>query len=425
MGRQGDPVKEGKAAIKGAGLLVWAPILFCWLAYTSAYLGRYSYSSNITGFLRELGVSHGDTGLVTTCFFFAYGAGQVINGLLCRRYRAKYMIPLALLVSSLLNLAVLLGVPFSWMKYLWLLNGAVQSILWPTLISVLSRTLQKKDLTKAVVAMSTTVPVGTFLIYGLSALLAISGGYRFSFLAASVLMLVSAVVWFLFYEKVFQAEREESGNLPSSAAASASRGIAGGALAAVIALGVFAVANNLVKDGLTTWVPSILKEKFGLPESLSIFLTLLLPLLGLLGAICNTALQKKISSLVFLSGVWFLLTALCMGLVLLFVDTGLWAVVLAAFGCTSLFMHAVNNVITSMAPLYLREQIDSGLLAGLLNGCCYIGSALSSYGLGALADHFGWNGVFLTLLWISCVPVGIAAIFSLFSRKSISGGTVL
>lgn len=415
-------MKKERAAGENAGALTWLPIFFCWFAYTSAYLGRYSYSSNITAILRDFGVSHGDTGLVTTCFFFAYGAGQVINGLLCRRYRAKFMIPLALLVSALLNLAVFLGVPFSWMKYLWLINGLMQSILWPTLISVLSRTLHKKDLTKAVVAMSTTVPAGTFLIYGLSALLAISGSYRFSFLLAAVLMLASAAIWFVSYGTVFRQGKEERGDLPPTAATPASRGIAGSALAVVIALGTFAVANNLVKDGLTTWVPSILKENFGLPESISIFLTLLLPMLGLLGAVCNAALEKKLHSLVSLSGVWFLLTALCMGLVLLFVDTGLWVIVLAAFGCISLFMHAVNNVITSMAPLYMREQIDSGLLAGLLNGCCYIGSALSSYGLGVLADRFGWNGVFQTLLWISCVPAVTAVLFSLLSRRKSSSG---
>jgi sugar phosphate permease len=41
--------------------------------------------------------------------------------------------------------------------------------------------------------------------------------------------------------------------------------------------------------------------------------------------------------------------------------------------------------------------MTSGMLAGALNGFCYVGSTLSSYGLGALADNFGWEAVFTVL----------------------------
>lgn len=397
------------------------PILLCWLAYTSAYLGRYSYSSNITAIMGDFGVGHGDTGLVTTCFFFAYGAGQVVHGLLCRYYPAKYMVPFALTLSALLNLTVFFGVPFSWLKYLWLANGLLQSILWPTLISSLSRVLQDNSLTKAVVAMSTTVPAGTFLIYGLSALLVTSGRYRVSFLAAAIAMLFTAAGWVSFYGKAFPSVWTQRRSGSDHRAEKGRRALSGAVLAAVVLLGIFAVANNLVKDGLTTWVPAILKEGFGLQEGLSIFLTLLLPMLGLLGAVCNTLLEKRIPSPVVLSGVWFLLTTLCLTIVAWFLHTEFWVIVLLAFGCVSLFMQAVNNVITSMTPLYMRGQMDSGMLAGLLNGCCYVGSAVSSYGLGTLADFLGWEGVILFLLGMSAVPAVISLIYCLLSRKSRRG----
>ena len=72
-------------------------------------------------------------------------------------------------------------------------------------------------------------------------------------------------------------------------------------------------------------------------------------------------------------------------------------------------MAGTNNIITSMAPLYWKEQINSGMSAGILNGCCYIGSALSSYALGGLADKGGWDAVFLFLLMLcfACTAGGI------------------
>jgi len=46
----------------------------------------------------------------------------------------------------------------------------------------------------------------------------------------------------------------------------------------------------------------------------------------------------------------------------------------------------------------MRGKVNSGLFAGVLNGFCYVGSTISSYGLGAIADIFGWIAVFWTLI---------------------------
>lgn len=390
---------------KGAGPI----LLLCWMAYTSAYLGRYSYNSNITAVLDAFGVSHADAGLVTTCFFFAYGIGQVVHGALCRYYPKRWIVPLALTVSAALNAAIFFGVPFAAYKYLWLVNGAMQSILWPTLISVLSQSLPAERLKTSVVVMSTTVPIGTFLAYGFSALMAVSGSFCCSFLFGSAVMAGTAAVWLCAY-------RGPSGEKRAAArggSSPANRRLQPALFVTVGILCLFAAVNNLVKDGLTTWVPSILKEKYSLPEGMSIVLTLVLPILGMFGAACNAALERRIPSLISLSGLWYLLTVVCIGAVVLFVQSDLWWMVLLLFGAVSLSMHAVNNVITSMAPLYLREKADSGFLAGLLNGFCYVGSTFSSYGLGAVADALGWNGVFLLLLAVSCIPALVAGGYAL------------
>ena len=391
------------------------PIFLCWLVYTTAYFGRYSYASNITAVMDAFGVNHADSGLVTTCFFFAYGIGQVVNGILCKYYPKKIVIPLALLISAALNLAVFLGVPFVYLKYLWLLNGVAQSVLWPSLMFVLSNHLQSQDLSKAIVAMSFTVPVGTFVTYGLSAALATVGGFAYSFLFGAVMMSVSAAIWFALHNKAFvgagESRQEKAEKTVRSRMGAAT-------FTVIVALGVLAVADNLVKDGLTTWIPAILKESFGLPESLSIVLTLVLPVLGIFGSFANVLLRRRIQSFIVLAGVWYLLTVICLGVAITLLQTTHWYVVLGLFGLISLFMHAINTLITSIAPLYMRDKINSGLLAGVLNGCCYVGSTLSSYGLGALADNFGWDSVFNLLLFVCIGAVVLAVGVSIWERRN-------
>ena len=112
-------------------------ILLCWIAYITAYVGRYSYSSNIISIQAAFSTDSATTGLVSTCFFFAYGAGQVINGILCKYYKKRYLVSLALVFSAAVNLIFFLGVPFSFMKYLWLINGISQSFLWSSFIYLL------------------------------------------------------------------------------------------------------------------------------------------------------------------------------------------------------------------------------------------------------------------------------------------------
>ena len=50
-------------------------ITMCWLLYTAAYLGRYSYSTNLLPLSLHYGQSEDSVALATTFFFFAYGAG--------------------------------------------------------------------------------------------------------------------------------------------------------------------------------------------------------------------------------------------------------------------------------------------------------------------------------------------------------------
>ena len=103
-----------------------------------------------------------------------------------------------------------------------------------------------------------------------------------------------------------------------------------------------------------------------------------------------------------------MISAAFIGTVILCLPTKLFIVILGSFGIVSCLMAGINNVITSMAPLYWKEKFNSGRLAGVLNGFCYLGSTLSAYGLGKIADMGGWNSVFFLLLLL-CLLAALLA----------------
>ena len=384
-------------------------IILCWAVYTFAYFGRYSYNSNITPIMSDYGITKADAGLVSTFFFFAYGIGQVVNGFLSRRYNKRFLFPIVLLSSAVLNI-LFLTLPFPLFKYLWAVNGFLQSMLWSSIISVLSTSLDAKHLSVALLVMSTTSTAGTVMTYGSSALFVWLGNYRYAFIFGAVIMSVIAVLWLTAYKsngKTFSEKKAES-------SATVSGGVR--ALAVIFCcLAFFGVADNLIKDGLNTWVPTILTEQYGMKNEVSILSTIVLPLLGMLGAVVAVRLNKIVTSFVSLIAIFFTASAVFIAPIVL--GSGVSPIVMIiCFGIVTLLMHSVNNVITAIAPLELRDRVDSGRLAGILNGFCYLGSTLSSYGLGAVADAKGWNTVFALIFLICISSVVIGSVYSIASR---------
>lgn len=382
-------------------------IVIACLVYSFAYTGRYSYNANIAPIMAFYNVTRAEAGLTGTFFFFAYGAGQLIHAIFCRFYPRKYIIPGVLGVSAILNIAVFCGVPFGAIKYLWLLNGICQSVLWPTLVLVLSDTMDSVMMKQAVFAMSLTVVIGTVISYGGSAIFNLFDLFRGAFLLGAVLMLAIGIAWLIGYdvltvENAGLAEAHAASSEATTAGGGSRKRAANGALIGLFAVcGLFMAVDNFVKDGLNTWTPVILKERFGVGDSLSIVLTVALPFCGVFGAMLALRMNRKIKDFRALSGSLLLLLSVCICGILLSMKLESMVLTVAFLGVVSCFAHGINSIMTSIMPFAMRDKVNPGFLAGLMNSAGYVGSTASAYGLGVIADRTDWNTVMYILLFAS------------------------
>ncbi len=413
---------------------LWLLVL-CWLAYTCSYIGKLSYSANINQVERAFHVSYKQAGLVSTFFFFAYGAGQIVNGILCKKYNVRWVVFMALILSCAMNVAVAVADNFSYLKWLWLVNGIATSFLWTSLVRLLSETLDKKAIKRAVVVMGTTVATGTFLVYGMSAAFVAVGFFRLTFYVAAGILLAVGAVWLCCFDRLvkpLKAEREKEKAEALSLAVERSGATAEAAAGASCAAGhtsgsvqekkrggfgmlpffcmfaLFAVVNNFVKDGLSGWTPDILDSIYDTPGWLSILLTLALPAFAIFGTVVAASLHTKISDFSLLCVVLFAAATALVGVVIGCLSLSM-VLTVAIFAMVSCLMAGINSVITSMVPLYMKDKANSGMIAGVLNGFCYVGSTISSYSLGAVADGWGWNAVFYVLLAV-CGGITVAGL---------------
>lgn len=382
-------------------------IVIACLVYSFAYTGRYSYNANIAPIMAFYNVTRAEAGLTGTFFFFAYGAGQLIHAIFCRFYPRKYIIPGVLGVSAILNIAVFCGVPFGAIKYLWLLNGICQSVLWPTLVLVLSDTMDSVMMKRAVFAMSLTVVIGTVISYGGSAIFNLFDLFRGAFLLGAVLMVAIGIAWLVGYdtltlENAGLAEAHAASSEATTAGGGSRKRAANGALIGLFAVcGLFMAVDNFVKDGLNTWTPVILKERFGVGDSLSIVLTVALPFCGVFGAMLALRMNRKIRDFRALSGSLLLLLSVCICGILLSMKLESMVLTVAFLGVVSCFAHGINSIMTSIMPFAMRDKVNPGFLAGLMNSAGYVGSTASAYGLGVIADRTDWNTVMYILLFAS------------------------
>lgn len=382
-------------------------IVIACLVYSFAYTGRYSYNANIAPIMALYNVTRAEAGLTGTFFFFAYGAGQLIHAIFCRFYPRKYIIPGVLGVSAILNIAVFCGVPFGAIKYLWLLNGICQSVLWPTLVLVLSDTMDSVMMKQAVFAMSLTVVIGTVISYGGSAIFNLFDLFRGAFLLGAVLMVAIGIAWLVGYdvltvENAGLAEAHAASSEATTAGGGSRKRAANGALIGLFAVcGLFMAVDNFVKDGLNTWTPVILKERFGVGDSLSIVLTVALPFCGVFGAMLALRMNRKIKDFRALSGSLLLLLSVCICGILLSMKLESMVLTVAFLGVVSCFAHGINSIMTSIMPFAMRDKVNPGFLAGLMNSAGYVGSTASAYGLGVIADRTDWNTVMYILLFAS------------------------
>ena len=174
---------------------------------------------------------------------------------------------------------------------------------------------------------------------------------------------------------------------------------------------MLAIITNLVKDGLNSWVSKILYDQYNLEESLSIILTMVLPVVALFGNTFAVMLVKKIKTHNLVSGLIFLLVTVLTFVVTLLFKTPYWYLVLAVFSIVFLFISSSNSLITSIIPLTIKTKSNSGFIGGILNGCCYVGSTISSVGLGAIKEAYGsWMPIFTLFIILGVCAVALNGI---------------
>lgn len=385
-----------------------ALFLLCWAVYAAAYVGRYDYSAVMGAMISEGALSLSAAGAVSTGYFLCYAGGQLLGGFLCPYLSPFRMIFGGLALSGLCNIGMGIAPP-AMLAALWAANGLFQAMLWPPIVRLFAECVPLIQQKGACVNINSTIPAGTFAAYGGCALLLAVSGWQRAFIACGLLLLAAAAFW-----QAATARLQRQLLLPRAAAvrpaAQKNTGAGRSVPLQLFAAGLFwlvlpVVLHGGLKDGVTSWVPSMVQDRFSTSPAFASAVSMALPLVNAGGAWAAGWLDRRVfhNELKTVSAL-FALACVCLAALPLAVGASIAASMLLLALVTA-SMLGVNTMLINVMPVRAGRKGGAALLSGVLNAMTYAGAA-ATWGFGAAAGRWGWGAVFT--LWLAMAGLAFA-----------------
>ena len=396
--------------------------VLCLIAYSCAYLNRLHLSIALPSITQSLGIGNDAAGVITMSFFWTYALGQLVSGWLGDRIPPKYMIGVGLGMSSVCCFILSFMNSTFGISLMWALNGVFQSMLWAPIMKVISDNFEGERLQRASFGMSFSLVIGHMVAWASSSAFdMVFSNWRIIFIVPAVVVAVFVVFWFMLFK---------GGKSESVAKEVGESNIESGfgflkikymPAIFVILMGL-CLTHGIVKEGVGTWFPTLLKEFFHITDESAIAVLIIVPVINFAGLLLTKFVSNKTgANSFFMLTVLYVITVIAT-LVLYFCQI-IPLVVLVLIILLEGLMYATNPVLTTFIPVSFSKYNCVSTIAGAMDCVIYVGAALATFATGLIAPDAGaegsgnWSAVFL--LWLGTMVVGFVLTLLLvyFSKK--------
>ena len=182
--------------------------------------------------------------------------------------------------------------------------------------------------------------------------------------------------------------------------------------------------QGVLRDGISTWMPTFLTETFKVESTVSILTTLAMPVTHMLISLSIywvlMAAKRDVFaaiSVYFTITVAFLLLLWCSG-----TDSMMLSTLFLAIGSGAI--HGVNALQTCYLPKLLGGTGKISFYAGLINAVVYIGSAVSTYLFAVISEKHGWGMTIASWVIFASIGLLLTLICMFVAKKKGNAGTV-
>ena len=260
--------------------------------------------------------------------------------------------------------------------------------------------------------MSVGTPVASMISYGTAALFVDMGRWDLPFIILGACFFVSVVIFFISVSlmKRFPPEViEDHGHIvvahEEKPYVALNTGKDKGLFFAIIL--IVALLSNCMHYSIMNWMPSMLNKIFGMPESASILISIIAPLIMFLFSFVAIYTCEKQKDIIIMFSI-FMAIALVAYLPLIFVFNVNIVLTLALLILFIGSASAGRVVIGGVMSFKMRSQINAGSYTAITNAMASIAAGVMPTIAGSVIDAHGYQILFYMVL-------GIVALCSLFS----------
>ena len=393
-------------------------LMLCWLAYAFSYLCRTNLSIALPDMTHQMGWSTASAGAISSAFFLSYAVGHLFNGIMGDRLPIKPFMLLGLLGSSVCNLLIGFFPVYQVVLAVWMLNGFLLSTLWGPIIRAIAVWYPPEERNPPAMVISFSSLAGYLLSWaGLGVLIQLTS-WRGAFFLPGIVTLAFSL-WFLWKmqdaPQKLGLENYASTVLPNQPAGESISLWQLIRRERLLFFCLAALAQGIIKDGITLWAPTMLQELHGLSAAAVSGAAAWIPVVSFGGVLLSGKLMKRYYGKEKMPGI-LLFGGTGIYCLLFFCTLGkaLWCDVLF-FSLISALLSGINTLLLTFIPLRLSSCGKTSTVAGLFNFFAYLGAGCSGILSGVMATFAGWGGS--VLLWgILCI-LGAGSVAGGFARQ--------
>ena len=314
-------------------------------------------------------------------------------------------------VSGLSFVSVFFYSPVWYIGTVLAINGITLGAVWCGSVFVFAKYLSPNRMNKALLFMSAGFSVGSAMSFAISSLAISLGNWRISFMIFGAAFLLST--FYMLYS-VTRAEKagikpEEESVLLKRQAYKATK-ISAKPLLVLSIIAVF--FGSLLYYGFTNWMPTILKNNFGLANAKATLITTLFPIFIFLGPVLSTVLADNLINDFAISVATSVLISV-VGIVLCYTFDLNIVLTVAIILTLGILLRIINNLLAVLIPLHIKDYINAGKTSAVINASASVSAAISPFLIAFILDESGndWKLLFFVLFGVSIVMLSICITF--------------
>ena len=373
-------------------------IIASMIGYALFYFVRKNLSIAMPAMQEDLGITKGDLGLFLTLHGLLYGVSKFANGFIGDRVNARYFMGTGLVLSAACN--ILFGFSSAVLMFgiVWMLNGWFQGMGFPPCARLLTHWIPPTQLATKMSVWNTSHSIGAGLVVIVCGYI-VSMGWRWCFWIPSIIALVGAAgLWFALRDTprsvgLPELNQKTSGDEKEDTSAEFKRFVRKKVFGNP-AIWVLAIANFFVytvRYAVLDWGPTLLGEWKGISIQHAGWMVAAFEISGIVGMLVAGWATDR-----FFGGRGPRVCVICMALATVFIGL-FWGVPHPPMWLAALLLGAAGfciygpQALVGIAAANIATKKAAATAVGFTGLFGYASTLVSGWGLGLLAQHYGWD----------------------------------